>query len=192
VRVRDEGSKASLRIVTATEWALDPDAHRVGDAAAVQVIDAGFAGERPSGKRFGVLVHALLAAVPLDASGGDVKDLARLHAKVLGATDAERDEAARVVARVVAHPVLTEARAAEKNGRACRREAAVSIVVDGTLVDGQVDLAFEHEDEWVVVDFKTDAEIGMAEESYRRQVALYAHAIAEVTGRRARGLLLRV
>jgi ATP-dependent exoDNAse (exonuclease V) beta subunit len=192
VRVRDEGSKASLRIVTATEWALDPDAYRVGDAAAVQVIDAGFAGERPSGKRFGVLVHALLAAVPLDASGGDVEDLARLHAKVLGATDAERDEAARVVARVVAHPVLTEARAAEKNGRACRREAAVSIVVDGTLVDGQVDLAFEHEDEWVVVDFKTDAEIGMAEESYRRQVALYAHAIAEVTGRRARGLLLRV
>ncbi len=42
------------------------------------------------------------------------------------------------------------------------------------------------------MDFKTDAEIGLAEETYRRQVALYAHAIAQVTGRPARALLLRV
>jgi ATP-dependent exoDNAse (exonuclease V) beta subunit len=55
-----------------------------------------------------------------------------------------------------------------------------------------VDLAFETTAGWTVVDFKTDAEIGAAEESYRRQVALYAHAIEQVTGRPARGVLLRV
>ncbi len=65
-------------------------------------------------------------------------------------------------------------------------------MLDGTLVDGQIDLAFETADGWTVVDFKTDAEIGAAEENYRRQVALYAHAIRQVTGRPARGLLLRV
>jgi ATP-dependent exoDNAse (exonuclease V) beta subunit len=189
VRVRDDGAKPSLQIVTATEWALNAVAAPYID---VSVVDAGVAGARPSGKRFGVLVHAMLAAVPLDASAGDVEDLARLHAKVLGATDAERDEAARVVTRVIAHPMLTQARDAEKGGRACRREAAVSIVLDGTLVDGQVDLAFETDDGWTVVDFKTDAEIGASEESYRRQVALYAHAIGQVTGRPARGVLLRV
>jgi hypothetical protein len=191
VRVRDEGAKPSLQIVTATEWATDT-VRTIGTLQGVTVVDAGVAGPRPSGKRFGVLVHALLAAVPLDAAASDVGDLARLHARVLGATDAERDEAARVVTRVIAHPVLNHAREAEQQGRACRREAAVSIVIDGTLVDGQVDLAFESEDGWVVVDFKTDAEIGASEESYRRQVALYAHAIAEVTRRPARGLLLRV
>jgi ATP-dependent exoDNAse (exonuclease V) beta subunit len=196
VRVRDDGAKPSLQIVTATEWALDDvaagAARWAAGVRAVEIIDAGLAGPRPSGKRFGVLVHALLAAVPLAASPGDVADLARLHAKVLGATDAERDEAARVVTRVIAHPVLAEAHDAETNGRACRREAAVSIVVDGTLIDGQVDLAFETPDGWVVVDFKTNAEIGASEESYRRQVALYAHAIAQVTQRPARGVLLRV
>jgi hypothetical protein len=198
VRVRDEGAKPSLQIVTATEWALDEGATfgggigRAEGAGAVQIIDAGSAGARPSGKRFGVLVHAMLAAVPLDAGQSDVADLARLHVKVLGATDAERDEAARVVTRVIGHPVLAEARDAEKSGRACRREAAVSIVINGTLIDGQVDLAFETQDGWVVVDFKTDAELGASEESYRRQVALYAEAIAQVTQRPARGVLLRV
>jgi ATP-dependent helicase/nuclease subunit A len=194
VRIRDEASRPSLQIVTATEWAASTlgAPGTLGTPESIAVVDAGVSGARPSGKRFGVLVHALLAAVPLDASAGDVEDLARLYAKVLGATDAERDEAARVVTRVIAHPVLREARDAERSGRACRREAAVSIVIDGTLVDGQVDLAFEGVDGWVVVDFKTDAEIGASDESYRRQVALYAHAIAQVTGRPARGLLLRV
>jgi ATP-dependent helicase/nuclease subunit A len=196
-RIREQGSRPSLQIVTATEWARSESAERAAGAGAehagaVQVIDAGVAGERPAGKRFGVLVHAMLAAVPLAAGAGEVDDLARLHAKVLGATDAERDEAARVVTRVLAHPLLSHARDAERHGRACRREAAISIMLDGTLVDGQVDLAFEHEDGWLVVDFKTDAEIGASEDSYRRQVALYAHAIAQVTGRSARGLLLRV
>jgi hypothetical protein len=216
-RIRERGSMPSLRIVTATEWVISGATGATGatgaagaagaagatgaagaagatrsEADAVQVIDAGVEGARPSGKRFGVLVHAMLAAVALDASASDVENLARLQAKVLGATDAERDEAARVVARVMAHPVLRQARDAEKTGRACRREAAVSIVIDGTLVDGQVDLAFETDDGWIVVDFKTDAEIGASEDAYRRQVALYAAAVARATGRSARGVLLRV
>jgi ATP-dependent exoDNAse (exonuclease V) beta subunit len=86
------------------------------------------------------------------------------------------------------HRVLKAAREAA----ACRREAPVSIVIDGVLIDGQVDLAFETDEGWTVVDFKTDAEIGGADDVYRRQVGLYAQAIARVTGRPSRGLLLRV
>jgi len=42
------------------------------------------------------------------------------------------------------------------------------------------------------VDYKTDREIAAAgEERYRRQVALYASAIAQATGSRAAGILLR-
>jgi ATP-dependent exoDNAse (exonuclease V) beta subunit len=108
---------------------------------------------------------------------------------VLGAPDEERDEAARVVERVLGHHVLNGARAA---GATCRREAQVSIALEGVLVDGQVDLAFETPEGWTVVDFKTDAELGEAEDVYRRQVGLYAHAISRITGRPARGLLLRV
>jgi ATP-dependent exoDNAse (exonuclease V) beta subunit len=185
----ERGGKRAYAIVTATEWAKTIDVEPAGfTAAAVTIEDAGVPGPRPSGRRFGVLVHALLAATPLDASERDIVALAQLHAKVLAAPDEERDEAARVVARVLRHPVVSGARAAT----ALRREAPVSIVVDGTLVDGQVDLAFETKDGWTVVDFKTDVEIAASEDAYRRQVALYAYAIAQVTARPARGLLLRV
>ena len=54
---------------------------------------------------------------------------------------------------------------------------------DGTLVEGIVDLAFEEAGAWTVVDYKTDREIAAAgEDRYRRQVALYASAIAQATG----------
>jgi ATP-dependent exoDNAse (exonuclease V) beta subunit len=192
----ERARKPSLAVVTATEWSRDAETALIGtvpikviSADEVTIEDAGVAGARPSGRRFGVLVHALLAAVPLDAADTDVEELAGLHAKVLGAPDDEREEAGRVVIRVLRHPVVAGARAVALT---VRREAPVSIVVDGTLIDGQVDLAFETAAGWTVVDFKTDAEIGAAEESYRRQVGLYAHAIAQVTGRPARGLLLRV
>ncbi len=195
---KEMGAQPSLLVVTATEWAHaavegheDPALRSKSqwfNAVDVSIDDAGVAGTRPGGKRFGVLVHALLAAVPLDADGDQIDDLARLHAKVIGAPDEERDEAARIVDRVLRHRVLKAARAAA----ACRREAPVSIVIDGVLVDGQVDLAFESDEGWTVVDFKTDAEIAGADEVYRRQVGLYAQAIARVTGRPSRGVLLRV
>ena len=63
---------------------------------------------------------------------------------------------------------------------------------DGTLVEGVVDLAFLERDVWTVVDFKTDQEIAKALDVYRRQVALYAEAIAAATGKPARAMLLRV
>ena len=64
---------------------------------------------------------------------------------------------------------------------------------DGSLIEGVVDLAYEHDGQWVVVDFKTDVEIGAEGlERYRRQVGFYAAAIQRATGKRARGALLRL
>jgi ATP-dependent exoDNAse (exonuclease V) beta subunit len=53
-------------------------------------------------------------------------------------------------------------------------------------------LAFESGGGWMVVDFKTDAELGRAESDYRRQVALYADALAAITGKPAAATILRV
>jgi len=56
-----------------------------------------------------------------------------------------------------------------------------------------VDLAFEEQGAWTVVDYKTDRELAaVGEDRYRRQVALYVSAIAQATGQRARGVLVRV
>ena len=47
--------------------------------------------------------------------------------------------------------------------------------------------------QWIVVDYKTDRELAQSgEDRYRRQVALYASAIAQATGQPAQGVLMRV
>ena len=203
--VAERAAKPSLEVMTATEFIRsnpvagpksrapsDIDVARDFSPANVTIEECSMPGPRPSGRRFGVLVHALLAAAPIDAPAADVRDLAVLHARVLGATDDERDAAAATVDRTLRHPMLDAARAAVASGRACCREAPISIVRDGMLIDGQIDLAFETAEGWQVVDFKTDAELGGAEDTYRRQVALYAEALAAITGQPAAATILRV
>jgi ATP-dependent exoDNAse (exonuclease V) beta subunit len=66
-------------------------------------------------------------------------------------------------------------------------------VEGGVLVEGVIDAAFLEDGEgWTVVDFKTDVEIAGRLEEYRRQVGIYAEAVGQATGMRARGVLLRV
>jgi ATP-dependent exoDNAse (exonuclease V) beta subunit len=201
------GSRPSLAIQTATEFAAASVAARPGGDDEVTIEDAGVVDERPSGRRFGTLVHALLAAIPLDGSVDQIRLAAAQHARLLGATDEERAAAAMAVDRTLAHPRLASAREAERAGRRVWRELPLSIVTPAppaaparpappgpaapVLVDGQVDLAYETDQGFVVVDFKTDVAL-TADEVYRRQVALYVQALTRATGRPARGVLLRV
>jgi ATP-dependent exoDNAse (exonuclease V) beta subunit len=204
---RDRAAQPSLTVVTTTEY-VKGERRRSTDGGrgvspveragfspaeqAVAIFDTGLAGPRPTGRRFGVLVHALLAAVPLDAPRDAIDALALLHARVLGAPDEERQAATMAVERALTHDVLQAARAAITAGRSCRREAPISIMRDGVLIDGQIDLAFDTDTGWTVVDFKTDVELGAAEDVYRRQVALYAEALAAITGTPAEAVILRV
>ena len=132
---RQAGATPSLLVQTATEYAAQAAAAGVADEAADAVVveDAAVIEARPSGRRFGTLVHAMLAAVPLDAGVGEVRSLAELHAKLLGATDEERGVAAVTVHRVLAHPRLAGAREARAAGRRVWREVPLSIVVPPSL-----------------------------------------------------------
>jgi ATP-dependent helicase/nuclease subunit A len=148
---------------------------------------------RPGGPRFGDLAHALLASAPLDATRAQIDGLADVHGRILSAPAEEIAAASATVERVLAHDLLARARGAAARGT-CRRETPVTITLpDGMLVEGVVDLAFEEEGRWVVVDYKTDRELAAAgEDRYRRQVALYASAIAQATGARTSGVLVRL
>ena len=160
----------------------------------VTIVDlrAGGTEPGPGGPRFGDLVHAMLAAVPFDADTTAIGDLSAVHGRIVLATDEEASAASATVERVLAHSVMRRARAADARG-ACRRETPVTCTLDGVLVEGVVDLAFEERGEWTVVDYKTDREIAASgEDRYRRQVAFYAYAIGQATGRPARGVLVRV
>jgi ATP-dependent exoDNAse (exonuclease V) beta subunit len=186
------GSHASLRVMTASEWARI-EAPSAGDGAEeVGVAQVSPRAARPGGRRFGTLVHAVLAALPLEASRAAVSDMARVQARLLSAPAGEADASAAIATTVLQHDLVVSARRARDAGHACHRELPLSIVIDGVLIDGQADLVFDDGEGWVVVDFKTDAEIGEADDVYRRQIALYAAALMKATGRPARGVLLRV
>lgn len=191
--VQAAGSVASMQVATATQLAEDATTPK----HAIAIEDAGFGAIRPSGKRFGTLVHAVLATLPLDATGAEADELAALHAKMFAAPDEERVAAAGIATRLLQHPRMAAARAAEAAGRKVWREVPVSLRLDGgaavaQIVDGQVDLAYETEQGWVIVDFKTDIEIASAQEAYQKQVALYVEAVQRATGKPATGVLLRV
>jgi hypothetical protein len=190
------GSTASRAVLTATEWARAVPAPSApgagGGVEAVTVEQVAATAGRPAGRRFGILVHAVLAAAPLEATLDDLRALTSVQARLLSASPAEADAAATIAANTLQHPLLGAARRARDRQKPCLREVPISTVVDGVLIDGQADLAFEDEGGWVVVDFKTDVEMGAVQGAYRRQVALYVDAIARATGRPARGVLLRV
>ena len=75
---------------------------------------------RPAGRRFGTLVHAVLAAVPLDAASDDVQALASVQARLLGAPAAEADAAAQLAGDVLGHPLVQRARDLARAGRPCQ------------------------------------------------------------------------
>jgi ATP-dependent exoDNAse (exonuclease V) beta subunit len=92
---------------------------------------------------------------------------------------------------VLRHPILVRARAASVQPGQCLREVPVtSRESDGTILDGVIDLAFLEGDVWIVVDFKTDRELELGLDVYKRQVALYATMLSRATKQDAHGVLL--
>ncbi len=187
----EQGSRPSLAIRTASEWARSGDPLPGGlFVPHVEVVALPREATHPTGRRFGTLLHAVLAAVPLDDDLAPVDDLAAVHGHLLGALPEEIAAAATLTRRVLAHSVMREAIAADGNG-GCRREVPVTYrCPDGSLVEGVVDLAFRRGDRWVVVDFKTDRMMNTALDAYRRQVGLYAAAVARATGGSCEGILV--
>jgi ATP-dependent exoDNAse (exonuclease V) beta subunit len=189
------GVRASLVVQTATDWAgsdEDTPLDIETDGVDVQTVETGDRA-RPSGARLGALVHAVLGSVALDADRARIEEVVIVHARLLGASAEESATAGDLVERTLAHSLLTRARAAASRGQ-CRREVPLTYTgANATLVEGIADLAFEEDGQWIVVDVKTDVEIGrLGLERYQRQVALYAAAVARATGKPVSATLLRV
>lgn len=197
IETREAGATPTLTVATAREWTSEAREERaipgVDDVSVLRVgDDLARGGRAGGGAAFGALVHAVLARAPFGATQSQLETIAGVEARLLGADTRDGPEAAARASRVLAHALLRRAHAADARGR-CRRECPVSLVMEGgTLVEGVVDLAFEDDEGWTVVDYKTDREFEEAVEPYRRQVAFYALAIARATGRPATGVILRI
>jgi ATP-dependent exoDNAse (exonuclease V) beta subunit len=184
-------SSPSIAAQKATAWAQSKDRQPLLDDATVLIVELPRKEGRPTGPRFGTLVHAALATSPLDAGGAMIHRVVVSHARALGATDDEVAWAAETVEGVLGHPLLDRARRAAAEKR-CRREVPVAWRdATGTLVEGVVDLAFREMSGWTVVDFKTDEEMRQPG-NYLAQVDLYVKAVHASTRESATGILMRV
>jgi ATP-dependent exoDNAse (exonuclease V) beta subunit len=167
-------------------------------APVIEVLDFSQGTDRPFGPRFGSLVHATLATVPLDAAADVISRVAQAQGRILPTDGREpygSDEvraAAEVVTSLLKAPLFDRIRQAERSGR-CDRELPVTWKApDGTLIEGTIDLAFEDLIGLTVVDFKTDRELSADLDRYRRQLTVYCQALGAIRGVPARGILARV
>jgi ATP-dependent exoDNAse (exonuclease V) beta subunit len=179
------------------EFNEEPDSQSASACPEVIVeIVARSAEPRPGGRRFGALVHAILAAIDFDADAAAILASAAANARMFDATTEETEAAVVAVAAAVRHTVLRRAAASAGKG-GIRRETPVLLMLDdGSMAEGVLDLAFREEtadfDGWTVVDFKTDHELSAAPQNYLAQVRLYAQAVTAATGLPARGIILAV
>jgi ATP-dependent helicase/nuclease subunit A len=185
-----------VAVSTMTEWAAADAAWTFEEGplegvAEAEVVTIASAPGRPSGPRFGTLVHAALATVPLDVQPAAREALVATHGRIVGATPDEVSAADAVIESVLAHPLAEAARHAEREGR-CHRELPVTVLDGDVLLEGVADVAFEADGVVTVVDFKTDRADPEALARYARQVRTYAAAIQRATGKPVRPILLQV
>jgi ATP-dependent exoDNAse (exonuclease V) beta subunit len=175
------GGEKQFDIFTATEAPDSPVATPVRFETVEKAIG------RSTGARFGTLVHTILRDVPLD--GAHIDELAKVHGRVFGATDQEIKDATGAVAAALQHPLMERAR----KSKLCRRELPILLNLEGNrILEGVIDLAFEENGTWHVVDFKTDAEIGSSRKRYENQLRWYSLALARLNNAPVNAYLLNV
>ncbi|TCK22781.1 UvrD-helicase domain-containing protein [Pseudonocardia endophytica] len=125
------------------------------------------------GTAIGRAVHGVLQTIPLDTGEG-LNELAEAQA-IAEDVPGYIDEIAAAVRSALAAPTVQRAA-----GRSPLREIYVGTEIDGTLVEGYVDLLFRDDDGLVLVDYKTDQATGAESiAAYVTQLEVYARAIAD-------------
>jgi ATP-dependent helicase/nuclease subunit A len=154
----------------------------------IRLESTGFSAPAAMGRRYGALVHRVLQWVQLGARRSQIEGAVKLHGSVLAATDEEIAVAARAVVTALQHPILEQARGAL---RVAREWPLVLPLNEETRLEGVIDLAFlSPEQQWTLVDFKTDAVIRAALPKYERQLRWYLYAVYRLTGQPGEAVLL--
>jgi ATP-dependent helicase/nuclease subunit A len=170
----------ATRLGSALGTALDGPDPGSPDAAGAPWRDADTA------LQLGRAVHSALAAIDLstgtDDAGRSAPEVARGRAAAQG-IPTHADAVAAMVEAALASPTVMRGAT-----RRHWRELFVAVPVGGGVLEGFVDLVLEEDDGLVVVDYKTDriaSALGLASAAarYRPQVASYALALQQATGR---------
>ena len=145
---------------------------------------------RPNSRRFGSLVHAVLAAIDLHTTDVErIRAVASNQARLLGGSSEEIEAAVLAVRFALEHPLMQRAASA----RVMRREIPIVLDTPDNMLEGIIDLTFSDGTSWVVVDYKTDPVLPPEVRApYEAQVRTYAAAITKATGQPCSAALLLV
>jgi ATP-dependent helicase/nuclease subunit A len=183
--VSSTGQVKQFDVFTATETGESPADFKVEVTVESIAKSAG----RPTGPRFGTLVHTILRDAPLDAGRTALAALAQVHGRLLGATGEEMEAAIDAVAAALVHPLLVQARRVQR----MHRELPIILKLDANRVlEGMIDLAFQAEGRWHIVDFKTDADVAANRIHYERQLHWYSLALSRLNNAPVRAHLLSI
>lgn len=141
------------------------------------------------GTSLGRAVHSVLQSVDLATAAG-LEQISRAQAAAEGITN-RWQEVVELVRRGLESPVVRRAVASSQY----YREVFVSAPLGEEHIEGFIDLLFEENGSFVIVDYKTDVienETALLEdhEQYTLQAGIYAFAINEVTGKPVREVVL--
>lgn len=134
-----------------------------------------------AGTSIGKAVHAVLQTVDLETQDG-LDDIAKAQADAEG-VPRRASEIAGLARRALSSSLVERARRSVH----WWREVPVAAPLGRGIVEGFIDLLFEEEDGFVIVDYKTDAlrsdgEVEKAMQRYQLQGGGYALALTEATG----------
>jgi ATP-dependent exoDNAse (exonuclease V) beta subunit len=147
----------------------------------VETVTLDAAADRPSGRKFGRLVHDILQHA---SSASEVEASALIWGRRHGSGELDRAAAATAARGALQYLDRTVPAGATRH-----RELPVMVrLADGTIVDGRIDFAWSDGERWTVVDYKTDRR----ETRKIAQVQVYGLALQKATGLPVRGLVLEV
>lgn len=136
---------------------------------------------RPTGRRFGRVVHDILQRAD---RAEEVMALSQIWGRRHGISDRDCEVAATTALSALER--IKEL--VPQNAQRYREMPLVVRLSDGTLVDGRIDLAWSDGSRWTVLDYKTDRR----EKRRVGQLQLYALALQRATGLSARGIVLEI
>ncbi len=145
----------------------------------------------------GVCTHLLLSTVSLEGAAravteGNVIDFLETHRENLRLKGQFTIQEASVAdVRMAARFLTSEEGRNMLCSKEIRREWPFNLRIRepiATMVQGVIDLCYLEEEEWVLIDFKTDYVVSPEElwQRYRMQVGFYRQALEKATGRKVR------
>ncbi len=99
----------------------------------------------------------------------------------MGIPKPQAEEAVKWVEKTLQSELIQRAR---RSGKAFRELPITGRQEDGFYLNAIIDLAFLEDDQWVIVDYKSDRNQEERKEKYQKQLGFYGDLLRKLTGKK--------